>query len=130
LYANQPHLDFYKEILNKYHQMHYLDSDKDNISSPKIYTSVLVELGLKQDNSLQQVGDIKIYPMEYFQPWGENWKKKCFTQNTRTIHHYDSSWLNKAEKEYYYLRKTYGEFWGRVLFIFKHPKLAFKKLKK
>lgn len=131
LYAKVPKQDFFGKVLKHYNQLHFSDEVKSEISSPNIYTKILKEEGLILDNSLQQVGEIIVYPTEYFQPLGDSryGLKKQFTVNTRTIHHYDASWLNKIEKEYYFLRKKYGNFWGKVFFTFKHPIIAFNKLK-
>lgn len=127
LYAHEPKTEFYKKLLDKYNGLHFDEQSMNEVISPKIYTEMLESMGLKKDNSLQKVGGVTIYPMEYFQPWGENWRKKKITSNTRTVHHYDASWLDKTEKEYYCWKKTYGEFWGRVLFSIKHPKCAWQK---
>ena len=130
LFASNPHEKFYEEVLNYYNKLHFDIEHCNLISSPKIYTEILEEFGLKRDNTLQKLGEITVYPMEYFQPWGENWKRKSITENTRTIHHYDASWLSKTDKQYYRFRKTYGEIWGRIFFTIIHPIEAFKKLVK
>lgn len=130
IYACEQKQDLYKNILEHYNKLHYSVELQNAISSPKIYTEILETYGLVKDNTLQKIGDIIVYPMEYFQPLGDQrYKiKKKITANTRTIHHYDASWLNKADKEYYLLRMRHGEFVGRIIFSFKHPIYALKKL--
>ena len=131
LYALCPKLTFYKELLDKYDNIEFDENNAGRIISPIIFTDLLKNIGLKQNNTLQQIGEIKVYPMEYFQPLGDKrYKiKKCFTENTRTIHHYDATWLDNIEKELYQMKKKYGNFWGKCFFSIKHPMSAYKKLK-
>ena len=88
------------------------------------------EYGLKKDNTLQQLNEITVYPMEYFQPLGDKRYgiKKQFTDNTRAIHHYDASWLDKLERDLYSYKMKYGNFWGKVMFSLRHPITALKKI--
>ena len=67
--------------------------------SPRFNTDALRKLGLRCDNSMQQIGAITVYPYEYFCP--VNWKThKCTTTpNTFSIHHFDASWLSAQEKK-------------------------------
>lgn len=132
LYANSPKQEIYGKILEYYDNLHYDDSIKSSISSPNIYTKILEEYGLKKNNELQTVGEITVYPTEYFQPLGDRrfGIKKKITDNTRTIHHYDASWVGKREKQLYLLTKTHGKFWGKLIFIFKHPIYSFKYKRK
>lgn len=66
---------------------------------PYYNTGALTNLGLVADNTLQRVGDITVYPAEYFCP--VNWKthKREITENTYSIHHFDASWLTAKEKK-------------------------------
>lgn len=132
LYAVEPKQAFYDTILQFYNMLHYNEADKSEITSPKIYTKLLEEFGLKKDNTLQQLHEITVYPMEYFQPLGDKRYgiKKKITSNTRTIHHYDASWLNKADKDFFMFRMKYGNLWGKVMFVLRHPMAAIKRVKK
>ncbi|MDE6401721.1 MAG: glycosyl transferase, partial [Clostridiales bacterium] len=123
LYACEPKHEIYGKILDHYNNLKFDDSIKSQISSPKIYTEILERFGLKKDNSLQTVGNIKIYPTEYFQPLGDKryGLKKRITENTRTIHHYDASWVDKKERQLYLLKVRHGNFWGKAIFAFRHP---------
>lgn len=134
LFAKTTYEKFFGEILDIYNNLNYSYENRFNISSPKIVTDFLVKNGLILDNTFQVIDNLTIYPMEYFQPWGENWKhKRFFTQNTRTIHHYKGSWLPKADRDYYILKREYGISMGKALFKIKHPIIAlnnfFKKNK-
>ncbi len=131
LFANEPHNAIIREVLDLYNKTAYVDENRSDISSPIILTDILVKHGLKKDNSLQTVDDVVIYPMEFFQPWGENWKKKeHLTQNTRTVHHYDASWMSDNDRLYYKYKMTHGPKKGKMLFCLLHPIMALKRMGK
>jgi len=57
-------------------------------------TTVLLEAeGLERADEEQNVGGVKIYPVEYFCPLKMGTSKLTVTPNTYSIHHYDSSWF-------------------------------------
>ena len=55
-------------------------------------TEALMEEGLKNVKGIQQVGDITVYPHEFFAPINVISGKLHVTPNTHTIHHYMGSW--------------------------------------
>lgn len=129
LYANSPQQEIYGKILQYYDKMHYDDRVNSSISSPNIYTKILGDYGLNKSNELQTVGEITVYPTEYFRPLGDKrfGIKKKITDNTRTIHHYDASWLDRREKQLYLLKMKHGNFCGKLIFVFKHPIYSLKR---
>ena len=129
LYAAQPHDPFFGELMQRYQALEFSVEKMEEITSPKIFTRLLTEKGLRLDNTLQQTEGVTVYPMEYFQPMGVKWKKANITENTRSIHHYDASWLDKREKEYLFYKKHHGEKWGRILYSLRHPVLAWKRFR-
>ena len=129
LYAAREGLPFYEEILRRYNAMEFSVEKMPSLTSPLLYTQVLKGMGLQKNNTLQQLGEITVYPMEYFQPMGLDWKKVRLTENTRSIHHYDASWLDKIDKELLNLRKRHGVRGGNILFIMRHPIIAWRKFK-
>lgn len=58
-------------------------------------TEALVEEGLQNKKGIQRVGDITVYPHEYFAPINVISGKLHITPSTHTIHHYMGSWDNK-----------------------------------
>lgn len=73
-----------KKMRDVYENLQFVNEDGSLNLQPSPYynTSVLVENGMKTNNTLQVIEGITIYPAEYFCPI--NWKnKKCeITQNT------------------------------------------------
>ena len=95
-----------------------------------MFTRLLKERGLKCDNSLQNIGDVTVYPMEYFNPIGEDiTAAPVVTENTRTIHWYQASWYEPLDAVLFKMRKKYGYKKGTVFFSLRHPIAAMKRRK-
>lgn len=58
----------------------------------KITTRLLENLGLVNENRIQDVGGVRIYPTEYFCPLVMGTNRLRITENTYSIHHYSASW--------------------------------------
>lgn len=128
LYAKQPNMQFYSELIDIYKHTVFDLKNINEITSPVITTRLLKEWGLKCDNTLQQVRDVTVYPMEYFNPIGENISSRPeITENTRSIHWFQASWFSKIDLELFNLRKKFGYKIGTVIFVFKHPIAAIKR---
>lgn len=91
-----PGLDMYKKILDFYATLHFrLPDGSLNLTTIVHYTTeYLRQDGLKDVPGIQKVGNIYVYPSEYFCPYNIVTKRKHITKNTRTIHHYMASWQN------------------------------------
>ena len=61
-------------------------------------TEIFQEYGLKLDGSLQDVIDTRVFPSEYFCPLDNVTWELNVTENTYSIHHYDSSWVSEEKK--------------------------------
>ena len=90
-----PNHTFYGEILQIYNGMKFI-LDNGVINNENIVTTtskLLCSKGLKNINIIQLVDGIYIYPKDYFCPKDYSTGKLEITNNTRSIHHYDASWL-------------------------------------
>ncbi len=65
--------------------------------SPVIATAILKELGLRK-YGLQKIGDITVYPTEYFYPysWLEKYSASKVSEATYCLHHWTASWKKKT----------------------------------
>ena len=95
-----PGLDLYKEILDAYESLHFLNSDGSFNKKTVVYytTEILVKYGLKYTNEIQQCAGVWIYPKEYFCPLDYVTNKLTLTENSYSIHHYSATWHTKGEK--------------------------------
>jgi mannosyltransferase OCH1-like enzyme len=62
--------------------------------APAVVTALLKEMGLSA-YGLQEVGEVTVYPVEYFYPypWFGKFSPDCIQENTYCVHHWAGSWL-------------------------------------
>lgn len=121
---------FIKDLMDYYKDLEFFDENGNPIlvTSTTIITNLLRDkYGLKCDNTYQELSTIglKVYPCDYFQPIKDG--KLILTENTYSIHHFSSSWVDKdysQRKEYIAL---YGRKKGLFLYILRHPIKSIKK---
>ncbi len=89
-----------KEIMELYESIAFISENGTlNLkTSPKYITQYLEKRGLDKSGKQQTVGNITIYPQDYFCPKNMLTGKCHVTQNTYSIHHYDGSWMGEKEK--------------------------------
>jgi len=81
--------DYYDDVsfINK-------DGSYNLTACPEHQTKYLLTKGLKPNGKKQNAADIIIYPVDYFSPICYKTLKLKLTDNTFSIHHYSSSWLD------------------------------------
>ena len=92
-----PGLELVKKMLDYYEGKHFVHEAvmKNQITVVHIATQVLRDNGLRNEPGIQQVGDVWIYPSEYFCPINVTTGRIHVEKNTRTIHHYAGTWVDK-----------------------------------
>lgn len=97
--ASEKNSNTIHELMDYYKDRHFIlpDGSFDKTTNVKTITNYFLDLGLKQDNSLQTLNDMTIYPKEYFCPKDPITGKIHVTDNTYTIHHFSGSWLTPYE---------------------------------
>ncbi len=84
-----------EKMLSTYDYIHFVVNDQmDQTPCPVRNTKDLISLGLVTNNKKQKVGDIIVYPKEYFCPLDYDSGKINITNNTYSIHHYGYSWAD------------------------------------
>jgi hypothetical protein len=86
------------QILEFYATIHFLNTDGSyNLQTVVEYiTAILKKNRLKDENIIQYLDGITIYPTDYFAPI--YYGKLTITENTHSIHHYAASWYSPWEK--------------------------------
>lgn len=84
------------EMLTDYKDLHFLNKgEMDLLPCPDRNTASLKRAGLRTDGSLQRLGDIIVYPFDYFCGYDLANSHPVVTKNTYTIHHYAATWCDK-----------------------------------
>lgn len=102
--ANHP---FMKKMMDYYDDLKFVTVPTGDVAWYKTIVAYTTEMlcanGLLNVKGIQQVGDVTIYPSEYFAPINAISRRLHVTNNTRTIHRYMASWdekKNRSLKDY------------------------------
>lgn len=89
---------FYKKVLDYYNGQRFLNEDGSLNQTTVVtrVTGVLNEAGMMATSAIQQVGNIWIYPSDFFNPLDDLTGKLIKTPNTRSIHWYKNSWSDSS----------------------------------
>lgn len=92
-----------KTLLNRY-KSESLFNERGDINLTTINNRlqpILIEAGMRPDNSLQKLSDIVVYPKSYFQPrYWNSARQDEITKNTYTIHYFGASWLDDKQRDW------------------------------
>ena len=108
--------------------MHYYDGQhfvheavmKNQITVVHIATQVLRDNGLKNVAGIQKVAGCYIYPAEYFCPINVTTGRIHVEKNTRTIHHYAGTWVDKKFSLKELVKRILPESWVLTLINLKN----------
>ena len=93
-FGAQAHNPAVKAMLEEYVQL--LDGTGETIGCPILNTNALVKLGMRLDGNYQELTDITVYPVEYFNPYDAPAGLLVTTDLTYSIHWYAKSWMKKS----------------------------------
>lgn len=125
--AATPGFGLYKIILDDYEKSHFIiDNGQLNyFTVVDRITNILKKYGFKETDEFQEIKDksnkwkITIYPSEYFCPMNYETGELTLTDNSRTIHWYNASWLNenmqRRHKRSMNIKKTFKGKTGKFL---------------
>lgn len=102
-FGARPGLPELKGLMDVYDGVAFIKADGSlNLTPITEYTNKYLEtIGLHVNGKRQKVGNIEIFPQDYFCP-KDYYTREChITEHTYSIHHYDSSWWGEKEKQAY-----------------------------
>ena len=118
-----PGLGLIKKMLDYYEDKHFIceANMRNQITVVHICTKVLTENGLQNVEGIQKVDDdIYIYPAEYFCPINVTTGRIHVEKNTRTIHHYAGTWVDKKFSLKELVKRILPEAWVQSLINWKN----------
>jgi hypothetical protein len=86
-------LPIIKEFMEDYESTHF-----DETTCPIRQTAILEKHGLVRNGEYQKVADMTIFPEKMFAPKSYLTKRTIYMPYTRSIHHYDASWIKDSSK--------------------------------
>ena len=90
-------LPIYKKVLDFYDRRSFLEESATVVTN---VTQLLILEGLSNENEMQHVAGVNIYPAEYFCPMDSTTGIMDITPSTVSIHHYTCSWIDHNSMEY------------------------------
>ena len=73
-----------------------LDRENSFVGCPVLNTQALLKAGMVLNGKEQDLGDGRVYPIEYFNPYDDPTGRLNMTENTYSIHWYAKSWMSKS----------------------------------
>lgn len=134
--AAYPRMDIYNEILEVYENESFIINGKINYKTVvNRTTEVLTKYGYKQNSSIQRVREINVYPWDFFCPMDYATGELNITDNTKSVHWYDASWLDdkmqkRREKCMKIRKKHKGKFSDFLCKIYMKFSYGFEKIMK
>lgn len=113
-----------RRLMAGYEELEYFGTDGRMQAKPCVDndSAVFAELGLRAEDTLQRLGDIVVYPVEYFNPKDFDTEELShMTDNTYSIHHYHATWHTAGDRMMLSKRrrliKRYGTSEGGARFL-------------
>ena len=117
-----PGLGIIKKMLDFYEGKHFVHEAnmRNQITVVHIATQVLRENGLKNVAGIQEVAGCFVFPSEYFCPINVTTGRIHVEKNTRTIHHYAGTWVDKKFSLKELVKRILPEAWVKSLINWKN----------
>lgn len=117
--ASYPGHRIYKEIIDIYNSQTFIEQDGSyNLETVVTrITNILKKHGLKNNNRIQKIEGITIYPKEYFNPYNDLLRKLDIKNNTHSIHWYSATWQSPTSKYIKILTFPIRRIFGEDIFI-------------
>ena len=133
--AAEPNMEFYRRIVELYNNMNFdlsMDSNKQ-VTVVQHVTDMLIEYGYNpEDNGIQKICGINIYPPDYFNPQDFQTGIITLTNNTHTIHHFAESWKPSIERKLHnfevVMNRHYGSSGRKIAYFIGLPYWIYKKI--
>lgn len=104
-----------EEILKEYHQDHFINKDGtyNEVTVVTRISSILEEYGFSGSDSIEKIDGFNIYPSDYFCPIDVATDEIKLTKNTRSIHHYNASWVDENTRKKWKIYKRLNRMFGK-----------------
>ena len=113
--ASQKGNKWIKALLDEYKDLCFIKKDGTmdlTTNVIRITNTTVKKYNLVQNNTFQDLGEVVLYPHDFFCPKDWETGKIFLTDNTHTIHHFNGSWHTKKEKKQIEKKRKYIEKFG------------------
>lgn len=126
-FGAEPGVQIIGDMRDSYDGISFINEDGtlNTVPCVKYQTELLEQHGFVNEDKLQSVGDILIYPTEYFCPMHYKTGELNVTDKTYSIHHYESThWDKRARAGNMRMRRAYQEYGKLGFYIYSHSRIA------
>ena len=113
-FSAKPKDKIIKKMMDDYNKIHFISSSNEMDLTPcPVRNTKSLEEAKYTIKAFEKVGDLTVYPPDYF--CGFDVKNNCvnITQNTYTLHHYNGSWMTKKDRTIARIRRIISRIVGR-----------------
>lgn len=103
---------FFIDFLNSYNNRHFINADgtlNQTTNVEEMTRRLTVDYGIRRDGQMQTVGNITVFPTDYFCPYDYINGRLKRTENTYSIHWYGQTWIKHSS-----LRRRLSQWWHRL----------------
>lgn len=121
--GTHPHAQFLQDMVDCYSAINYCDENGNQVAKTvvKYMTDYLVEGGCVVEDRLQTVNGVTLYPSAYFCPKDYESGEIHISEETYSVHHYDSTWWSAKALYLRSLTEKYGSKKGLLLYRLTMP---------
>ena len=116
---------FFAQMIDHYNHIHFVKWNGKPSGIVIHHTNKYLDYRNKKvlDGGIVYVNDLLIYPPEYFCPYNYFTEEMNITENTRTIHHYMTSWRSTQSR--------WKKLWLRIQYVYVriHSQIKYNGLK-
>lgn len=107
----------FKEFLEYYSDRPFIlaDGTYDLTPNPLPITEICKKHGLILNGKEQLLNGIRIYPVDFFNPYNRANGKVYITDNTYCIHYYNGAWISEEKKEIMRKREKISRKYGKYV---------------
>lgn len=97
------------DMLKEYDKVDFTNEEREKIACPILNTKALETKGFIKENKFQNLGDVTVYPSEYFDPIAPGDTQNLLTEKTISIHHYSATWTSSGNRIKRKIINTFGQ---------------------
>ena len=119
IWMKEKHNKYAKKILDYYDNLEGFDSEGNiwDYANPRIITNIIKKQPKEiLENGIEEYAkEVKVYPIEYFNPINYDYSEKRYTENTYAVHYFNATWIPKGEKVAITLCRTFGSKTAKIM---------------
>lgn len=111
----EPGMALYKMILDRYDTLPFLleNGERNPYSMIQLVTDILKSKGLNGNTGIEWIGGVLVYPQNWFNPFDDATGRLHKTADTKSIHWYSKSWMQKQSGVMVFIKRMARRIFGQ-----------------